>query len=384
LKADIEKCYQRVYTHSIAWAINGKRKAKNIRDSSLLGNRIDRKVCLLQDGQTNGIPIGPDTSLVLAEIVLGKIDQRLRTRLPVMKGFRYIDDYELHFDRLYEAEESLSILQQEVNKYGFQLNEEKTEIKELPFEITTPWVRPLREFSIRSKRNLKDTIDFFSLAFRMTNDFPRQSVLRYAIAKAGSERYSSSKFDTYQNLLLQCISAEAGTAMYALSELLFYYKKGYSIQKEKIGEIVENIISQNALYGHASEVAWAIWMAINLDIDISKESVELAKQVEDSIIPIVLLHARDKGLTPSSFKGDTWSNIMEPSELYGPHWMLAYEANVKGWLPSNSKNDHVDARSEFKWLKNNDVSFYNEDADGRYVQTWKSNADLIRRRIMRY
>jgi hypothetical protein len=385
LKADIEKCYQRIYTHSIAWAIHGKETAKrNTRNNSLLGNRLDRKVCLLQDRQTNGIPIGPDTSLVLAEIVLGKIDQNLRTKLPAMRGFRYIDDYELHFDKLYEAEESLSILQQELNRYGFQLSDEKTEIKELPLGIVTPWVRPLREFEIRSKRKLKDTIDFFSLAFRLSNDNPRQSVLRYAIAKTGSETYSSSKFETYQNLLLQCISSEAGTIMYALSELLFYYRRGYSIQKKKVGGIIENIVNQDALHGHASEVAWAVWMAINLDIDLSKASVDLAKKVDDPVIPIVLLHARSKGLTPSSFKGDTWCDVMEPRELYGPNWLLAYEANIKGWLPSNSKNDHVDARSEFKWLKDNNVSFYNEDADGRYVETWKSNADLIRRRVMGY
>jgi hypothetical protein len=37
--------------------------------------------------------------------------------------------------------------------------------------------------------------------------------------------------------------------------------------------------------------------------------------------------------------------------LYDEHWLLAYEANVKGWLPSVSGTDHVAADPNFGFLK---------------------------------
>ena len=44
-QTDITDCYGSLYTHSVAWAMHGKRKAKRRRtDKSLLGNGIDRRL----------------------------------------------------------------------------------------------------------------------------------------------------------------------------------------------------------------------------------------------------------------------------------------------------------------------------------------------------
>ncbi len=70
LKTDISRFYASVYSHSIPWAIHGKKEAKSKRRTNILGNRIDKAVRDCQDTQTVGIPIGPDTSLIIAEIIL--------------------------------------------------------------------------------------------------------------------------------------------------------------------------------------------------------------------------------------------------------------------------------------------------------------------------
>ena len=51
---------------------------------------------------------------------------------------------------------------------------------------------------------------------------------------------------------------------------------------------------------------------------------------------------------------------MKVDELYDEHWLLAYEANVKGWLPSVGSSDHVREPAEFNFLKRNKVEFYIE------------------------
>jgi hypothetical protein len=49
--------------------------------------------------------------------------------------------------------------------------------------------------------------------------------------------------------------------------------------------------------------------------------------------------------------------FMTAQDLSSEMWLLAYEANVKGWLPSRA--DFVAADGFFKYLKQNNVSFYN-------------------------
>jgi hypothetical protein len=49
---------------------------------------------------------------------------------------------------------------------------------------------------------------------------------------------------------------------------------------------------------------------------------------------------------------------MTPEALYDEYWLLAYEANIKNWLPSVGGVDHVSADVNFGFLKANGVHFY--------------------------
>ena len=87
---DITDCYGSLYTHSVAWAMHGKRKAKQHRnDKTLLGNRIDSRLQDMRQGQTNGVPQGSVLIDLIVELVLcyadkaiGKRAERRDHRLP--------------------------------------------------------------------------------------------------------------------------------------------------------------------------------------------------------------------------------------------------------------------------------------------------------------
>src|SRR5215469_12121767 len=91
LRTDINQFYPTVYTHSIPWALHTKAICKTQLNTpagnALLGNKIDKALRLLNDGQTIGIPIGPDTSLLAAEMLLAAIDQALLAKFPRFTGF---------------------------------------------------------------------------------------------------------------------------------------------------------------------------------------------------------------------------------------------------------------------------------------------------------
>lgn len=102
LRTDVSRFYSSIYTHGIEWALEGKAnvkanlKAKKGGVPPRFGKSLDTRVRELQDLQSLGIPIGPEASLALAEIVACAID-----RLPMERGllgFRFMDDYEIGFN----------------------------------------------------------------------------------------------------------------------------------------------------------------------------------------------------------------------------------------------------------------------------------------------
>lgn len=86
VKTDITRFYPSIYTHSIAWAILGKGHVKANHHTpafkSHFANYLDKAVGSGQEGQTIGIPIGPDTSRILAELIAVEVEEIAKTHIP--------------------------------------------------------------------------------------------------------------------------------------------------------------------------------------------------------------------------------------------------------------------------------------------------------------
>jgi hypothetical protein len=115
LFSDIARFYHTIYTHAIPWAIHSKPTAKTNRTSALLGNRLDTLVRNSQDGQTIGLPVGPDTSRVLAELIGVAIDREIYSREKTSsKGLiRFVDDMAVGTDSLEDAERIKSVIRKQ-------------------------------------------------------------------------------------------------------------------------------------------------------------------------------------------------------------------------------------------------------------------------------
>lgn len=112
LRTDIAQFYPSIYSHAIPWALYTKAMAKTImKNMAYYGNVLDREVQAGQHGQTKGLPIGPDTSLGIAELLLAPIDSKLQSTCNIVGGTRFIDDMEFTFRRLSDAETALATLE---------------------------------------------------------------------------------------------------------------------------------------------------------------------------------------------------------------------------------------------------------------------------------
>ena len=141
IKLDITRCFDSIYTHSIAWAIYGKEytKKNNFAKTSF-ADKFDTLMQNLNYQETNGIVIGPEFSRIFAEIILQKVDKELASKL-MEKGlvekrdyeiFRYVDDFFVFYNNENDKNIILSELSYVLSKYKLYLNEEKKEIFEKP------------------------------------------------------------------------------------------------------------------------------------------------------------------------------------------------------------------------------------------------------------
>jgi len=363
LTADISKFYHSIYTHSIAWALHGKANIKlltNKGDLRYTGNRLDLFVRNGQDKQTMGIPIGPDTSLVIAEIILAAIDKTIAQSIHGIKGFRQIDDYELCFNKREDAENALYKIESTISEYELELNYKKTKIERLPKPIHKYWPTWLRcfKFSGKHKIDKNNLISYFSKAFEFAEENPTDSVLRYAIARLRSEDFDKGNWHLFQELLLQCIISEPGTLPFALEQYIKYDKKGYRIDNTSLEEALNIQIQTHAPLGHGSEVAWSLWGAIAFNVNLSSGAGTAISNMEDPVVALLALDANQRGLFKSGLNTGRWMLSMKKESLYEELWLLSYEANIKGWLPSLNVPDHVATDPTFRWLKNHGVHFY--------------------------
>lgn len=363
LSTDISRFYHSIYTHSIPWALHTKSVAKVNHYFTLLGNKLDFLIRQGQDGQTVGIPIGPDTSLVLAELIMHECDRALLSKLANVKGHRFIDDYELSFGTRTEAEQAFHILEGCLSDYELALNPKKTKVSELPLPLEADWSLELKRFQFRtSKRGqAADLEDFFSFAFNLYNKHPGEPVLQFAIARLRYLSIDADNWDLFQQLLLLCIIPEPASLPYALEQIISRVNAGAVPLRLEIQDTLNDLIEIHAPLRHSSEVANALWACLALRLEVKDKATDALSSCEDSCIALLALDCRSKGLLSKTLDTTLWETQMCAEGLYSEHWLLSYEANIKGWLPSVGGVDHVAADINFAYMKTNGVHFYDEN-----------------------
>mgnify|MGYP006076550629 CR=1 FL=1 len=361
LHTDISRFYPSIYTHSLDWAITGKVKAKSTfgRGVNRLGTRIDAHVQAAQNGQTRGLPIGPDTSLLLAHVLLAPVDKILKKK-GITHGFRFMDDYELVFKTRAEADAALAALEEALSEYELELNTHKTSIHELPLELDSPAIVELRNHPLESYNpSHSELLSFFNKAFLLAKETPNKPILQFAIGRINNLDEIPTDRELTQDLVLQCATIEPGTWRRAV-RILQRLHASAPLSTKPIQRVIEVTIQQQAPRQHSSEVAWALWATLVFKIDLSIKEIKAVIKMRDDVCSLLLLHAEQEGL--AQFDGWCIKHIVEPasaSELYGEHWLFSYEAVKKKWITPKSGN-YLTSDPVFGFMENQDINFYDD------------------------
>jgi hypothetical protein len=301
--------------------------------------------------------------LILAEIVLSNRDQEIQSRMPSLVGMHYYDDYELHFRSFAEAEEGLSVLQAVLEDYGLVLNQTKTRIRPVPQPLELPWVDPLRRATIRAggKGQGYDLLAYFDRMFEQANLWPDQHVMDYGVGRFDFTEVDPRNLPLLQQLLLQATNVEPGVLRRVVSQFASFTRRGDTVDRVMIGEVLTGHVARQAPIGHNSEVAWALWGAIELGCQLGASASDALDKVNDDVVALIALDADARGgVLARPLDKTSLLATMEPSELRGEHWLLSYEAAVKKWLPCPV--GHLQSDSFFGQLAAAGVSFYDQTA----------------------
>ena len=288
---DVKNFYPSVYTHSIAWAMHTRsviRAPGNRHKESFLGNRLDKLFQYANDECTNGLPIGPAVSDLIAELILCAVDSRLSACLQKMGvlAVRFKDDYRFLCKTREDCATVTKHLQKGLKEFNLLLNEDKTQIASLPEGIFREWVsryhiiRPSkrRRLTFREFRELylgvlridqdvpgtgivdrfiADVIDcsyrprfpvssadvdktislLLLLADRRIKAFPRILGLVEAIMTASGRRRTVETVERYLNKMLLGLLQDAEENRYLISWILYFLKSnGLSVKGTYLGD----------------------------------------------------------------------------------------------------------------------------------------------------
>ena len=370
LQTDVSRYYSSIYTHSIPWAMHSKATAKSNHSFSLVGNRLDALVRLGQDQQTIGIPIGPDASLVIAEILMQRCDEHLASQFPNIQGFRFIDDFELSFMTQAEAERAHHELEACLSEYELALNPKKTSIRDLPLPIEAPWATQLKRAKPRKEKNTQaaDLAHLFDLAFKLHRENPEDAVLQFAISLLQFESIHPDNWSLFQKLLMLCSLPEPACFPGAIRQIVLRRNLGMVDLIPEIAEITNALVVTHSPLRHSSEVANAVYACIALGITLGDAAVDAISRCDDPVVALLALDCESRNLTTKQIDKTLWRGHMKAAALYDEYWLLAYEANIRNWLPNFRGKDFVAADQNFSSLKAAGVHFYDTTINLRSTQ----------------
>lgn len=365
LRTDISRFFPTIYTHSIPWALHGKAASKKSTKptTKFFGNLLDLACRQGQDGQTFGLPIGPDSSHIIAECIATSIDVDLERKLKgKIAGFRYVDDYYLFFGTQGEADRALACLVRCLRDFELQINFEKTRICRIDELEEDSWTHALRSVAIApsGQRQRSDINHYFELARDLARRNATDAVMVYALRRVSSVILRLENWDVFEAQLC-LVAASHPVTLQSIARLLSTYSRlGFPIGKERLSRLVNSLIAEHAPLEHHSEVAWCLWICKELGLTISATNVDSVAAMDSSICALILLDLDSTGSLPKRLAHSRWKPFEATSALWEEQWLLSYEAGVRGW--GGMSDAHIRADPHFDELRKLEVRFYDTNA----------------------
>ena len=365
VKTDVARFYPSIYTHAIPWSIIGKAIAKSSHNTAAFKasfpNLLDKAVGAGQEGQTIGIPIGPDTSRILSELLAVEIEVLAKAHIPDLdaRAVRYVDDMLIGLKETETPSAVLSGISLALYEYELELNAEKTVTHGMGCPHAPEWIHYIRTFELNpTEGRQRDDLDsFFEQAFYLADANPRDNVLLFAVKRAASFGIHASN----NHHLVRWMLYAARRSPSCLSFVAEHLASSHASASLPIAEIEAFILQQIPLKAeavHTDEVAWLLFWAREVGLKIPAAALQTVTSLRSSAAALLTLDVRQSGLIVGALDTSFWQSFSTAAGLKSEMWLVAYEATKKGWWPVAAPSTFITSHNFFAdlWAKN--VEFY--------------------------
>ena len=386
VRTDITRFYPSIYTHSIAWAILGKAHVKaNHHTTAFKGsyaNHLDKAVGAGQEGQTIGIPIGPDTSRIISELVAVEVEENVKAQIDEfdLRAVRYVDDMLIGLKESETAAAVLSGLSLALYDYQLELNAEKTATFGLGSSHTPEWVHFVRTFSLSTKPGgqREDLDSFFEHSIYLADQNKRENALLYAVKRAANFPVSDSNTDHFVRWLLYCTRRSA-TCLSFVAEHLASISTTTTLPDDEIHSYILQQIPLKAAAGHTDELSWLLFWAREIKLVIPAAVMANVMTLRSSVVGLLTLDLWHSSLIAGAVDFSFWQSFATEHGLTSEMWLLAYEATKKTWWPKAQSDDFITKHAFFADLWTAGVEFYDPSKKARATVTPSPFSKLIAR-----
>lgn len=366
VKADISTCFPSIYTHSIPWALVGKKCAKKNKDNDTWYNNIDKVCSSMRNGETHGLIIGPHASNLISEIILTVVDKELYNQ-----DYRYvrnIDDYDCYVGSYEEAQRFLRDLEEALQEFDLPLNHKKTKIIELPIGIEKHWKHRLSDLPTvggSGKVEYPQVNTFIDTSLSLATETGDFAIINYAIKKLAGLNLT----DNAKRLAAKRFMHIAVLYPYLLNLMDDYVFKPYSVDQDKIKEFSDTVYQDTMRINNYEGACYAIFYALKYNFVLCQFDSDYEKAIQD------VINSKDcitLTLTWLYFmKQNHWNRTATQVKLLNReamylkntdmdrYWLFCYEALTYGSLAG-----------EWRAMKQAGVSFIRKD-----IRNGSANSD---------
>jgi len=390
LKLDIANFYSNIYTHSLSWALLGKEKAKEIfhqgksRWNSLadsgdqealqyrIGDKIDELIRQCHDSQTIGISIGPDTSFIIAELILSRIDMKISEKFPNLIGSRYYDDYSFFLNDKDQLECLLRFIQKELYAYHLEINEKKVSIIEAPSSFYEEYVTNITTFKFESKRFMTYMHLFFNILWKFAQKEPTKEaqIFKYGLSTLLNLKLKipDDCWTSFEDLLYK-----TAVVCPMILPTLCHFLDQHEPTHDSIKKMTEAVFQRHISMNQHCEVSWALWLCKRYNIDVSVDNLVSILEMNNDICSIIALDIIYN--CQSELLGDpriekairTLNNSFSSDSFTSSNWLLTYECIAQGWASKDIPTNN--SKNAFDILMNNNIKFYDINPKADYSST---------------
>ena len=375
LGLDINRFYGSIYTHSIPWSVLDKEAAKQRHRAGTLSGHwsdsLDRLVRNCNQRQTVGLAIGPDTSRIVSELLLSRLDVELTATgsgLTSSQIYHNIDDYQIGCPGVGEAEDAQSRFVRTVSRYELRLNDFKTSVDHGISFAPSNFQRHFDTLGDQHGRNFVE--HFFEILYSQVPDHPNTNVVGYALKRFARRLARNPERDLVREYLQRLIFAAPHQARWILPLLLGIYR--FQGVNSEVRRLISWGVETCARRNDVGSLLWYLYAAIFLRIRLTAALCSQCFGMSNEMVDLVLFHGRDESLF--SFSLADMRRRYRSNDLKSSAWLPIYEVGRRGWdsSPSFAKiGTGDDAGGLYEHLRLQNVEFYITDPERFNVEAFE-------------